>query len=337
MGRRDEPGQCVRPPRGGAWCGVLAALAVGLVGCGSSGHGADAAVDVVEPPRWWQPKLGEAKNWDIQLSGAIDVSTPRVMYDLDLWSVVPSATMLDYGDGSPVVVPQGTRAGVIAQLHARTPPAIVICHIETGALEMGRPDAAKFPAAAIGGDVPVPPGFPPAKFLDVRQASRMNWAQLMWKRFDLAKQIGCDGIESAHNDVASFSSGFDIPTEDSYSWYDEVAKQGHDRELSTGMKNGDLLSGQIDRGAASFDWLMIERCGEHDRLGAGGCDVVRPFTDANKAVLAIDYNVTEPDDNGMTHPQTSDAVCMFQVTARIQDGLYKDVSLTKAVRTQCNP
>src|SRR5262249_19612730 len=147
------------------------------------------------------------------------------------------------------------------------------------------------------------------RLLDVREASRAKWAPIMWKRFDLARSIGCDGIEPAHNDAEVYASGFTIPTPDTYGWYTEVATPADDRQLSTGMRNGDLFT---DVGAANFDWLMIDRCGEL------GCDAVRPFTDLNKAVLAIDYDITSPDDNGVTHPQDSIQVCMNQVTARIQ-------------------
>jgi len=306
---------------------AAAALTIGFTGCGG-GHSnppADAAIDAGPPP-WWQPRLGEAKNWDIQLSGTIDVSTPRLMYDLDLWSLVPSPTMLHYDDGTSVMVPAGALAGTIAQLHARTPATIVICHVETGALEMGRPDAGKFPAAAIGGAVPEIPG---AQFLDISAAGRATWSSSMFKRFDLARQIGCDGVEPSHNDVGVYvGTGFTIPTEESYSWYAEVAKQGHDRNLSTGMKDADFVSGAVDSGADKFDWLMIERCGEPD----GNCSAARAFTDLNKAVFAIDYDV---DSDG--NMQTSTTVCANQVTSRIQDGLFKDVALTASVRTECDP
>lgn len=326
-----------------ARCGrAVTALAIGLAGCGGGSKnpavdaGGDAAIDAMPPPPWWQPKVGEAKNWDIQLSGttgAVDVSTPRLMYDLDLWALVPTATTLDYGDGTPVTIPAGALAGTIAQLHARTPATIVICHVETGALETNRPDAAKFPKAAIGGAVP---GLPLGKFLDISEVGRTKWMSIMFKRFDLAKQIGCDGVEPAHNDVASYISGFTIPTEESYSWYAEVAKQGHMRMLSTGMKDGDLLGGQIDMEADKFDWLMTERCGEFEL-----CDNARPFINLQKAVFAIDYNFDSGDDSVVPpvapKPQGSALVCMRQGLSMIADGLYKDVPLTKAVRTQCEP
>lgn len=341
---RDERGPRSPSPRGGSFLRAIgrpaiAALAIGLAACGGKGNsnrpdaGGDGPTDAPPPPPpWWQPKAGEAKNWDIQLSGAIDVSAPRLMYDLDLWALVPSQMTIDYGDGDPVTVPPGALAGTIAELHARTPPTIVICHVDTGALEMDRPDARKFPAEVIGNLVP---GTATERFLDISQAGRAKWASILFKRFDLAKQIGCDGVEPARNDVEAYDSGFTIPTEDTYSWYAEVAKQGHDRMMSTGMKNGDSL-GAVDVERNDFDWLMIERCGEFNT-----CDTARPFIDLEKAVFAIDYDfdsgdpTTRPPTPPM--PQGPTIVCMNQRAGGIADGLYKDVALTSMVRTQCVP
>jgi hypothetical protein len=39
----------------------------------------------------------------------------------------------------------------------------------------------------------------------------------------------------------------------------------------------------------------------------------------------------------MPQPQSSTTVCDRQGLAMIADGLYKDVPLTSAVRTQCQP
>jgi hypothetical protein len=340
----------------------LSALACCVVGCGGDGGGSvptvdaavDAAIDAAGPP-WWQPKVGDAKNWDIQLTtqvAQIDVSAPRVMYDLDLWALVPAPTMIDYGDGDPVAVPAGALAGTLAELHARTPKPVVICHVETGALELGRPDARKFagyepdptkipdnPATAPVGTVkgaPAPGSVigwsaetPDLRLLDIREASRSRWTSIMFKRFDLAKQIGCDGVEPSHNNVVNYPSGFSpaVGILDSYSWYGEVAAQGHARMLSTGMKDGDGVPNQIDMMADKFDWLMVERCGELEY-----CDASRPFIDLDKAVLAIDYNV-----NDTGGAQTSGVVCQNQALAMIADGIFKDVALTKNVRTQCVP
>ena len=199
---------------------------------------------------------------------------------------------------------------------------------------MSRPDARKFPPAALGGAVPDLPG---ARFLDVRAAGRTKWASIMWKRFDLARSIGCDGLEPSHNDVGAYlDPALPIPPEDTYSWYDAVATQGHDRMLSTGMKDADFVDGAVDGGAPKFDWMMNERCGETNT-----CDVARPFIDLGKPVFAIDYNFDSGDDSTTPptppKPQGSTLVCMHQGEAMVADGLYKDVALTSLVRTQCQP
>lgn len=265
------------------------------------------------------------------------------MYDLDLWALVPLSAMIDYGDGKPVMVPAGALAGTIAQLHARTPSTIVICHVETGVLDLSLPDASKFPGynadpamipdqttPASGSVIGWHVGTSAKRWLDIREASRATLVPIMFKRFELAKQIGCDGVEPDRNLAGEFSAftGFAITTPDSYSWFAEIATQGHARKLSTGMKNGHTLSGQTDMEADKFDWLMVERCGE-----VPDCDLTRPFINLQKAVLAIDY------DHDLTTgaPQASEVVCPQQALAMIADGIYKDAGLTSKVRTQCVP
>lgn len=321
-----------------------------FVGCG--GHSTQPAVDADLEPTWWQPKVGEAKNWDIQLGAPIDVSEPRTMYDLDLWALVPSPTMIDYGDGDPVKVPAGALAGTITQLHARTPSTIVICHVDTGALDLRLPDARKFPgynmdptkipdnpmaipAPAVPGN-PEPGSVigwrldtPMRRWLDIREASRSKWIEIMFKRFDLARQIGCDGVDPDFNQVYEFMSGFSPIALESISWYGEVAQQGHARGLSTGMKNGNALPGQSDAEADKFDWLMIERCGEEQFLN---CDTSRPFINLQKAVFSIEYN---EDFDG--NPQEATLLCGREEHEMIVDGIVKDAGLTKNVRIQCAP
>lgn len=303
----------------------------------------DGALDVdAAGPSWWQPKAGAARNWDIQLNAPIDTSAPRVMYDLDLWALVPEATTIRYDDGSTVSVPQGALAGTIAALHARTPSTVVICHVETGILDLNLPDAPKFPgyhadAAQIPDQSAPEPGSvigwhvgtSQKRWLDIRAASRAALAPILFRRFDLAMQIGCDGVEPDRNLAAEFAAqtGWPISATDSYSWFAELAKQGHARTLSTGMKNGYLLPDQVDMEAAAFDWLMVERCGE-----GGTCDLTRPFTSLDKPVFAIEYTT---DIEGNAQPQL--LVCDPQLNAGITEGLVKDVALTKDVRAPCAP
>jgi hypothetical protein len=326
---------------------VAGAAACGMLGCADGGKALpDAAPPDAAAPLWWQPKLGAVKDWDIQLSGPTDTSAPRAMYVLDLWALVPAPTQLSYGDGRTISVPAGALAGTIAELHARTPRPIVICHVETGVLDLTLPDAPMFPgyvappatipdqvAPAAGSVIGWRVGTSEKRWLDIRRAaaSRDPLLPVLFNRFELAKQIGCDGVEPDRNLAGEFSSftGFDITAEDSYAWFKELAKQGHDRRLSTGMKNGHNLGGQVGAVAPELDWLMIERCAEGAEPNC--MESARPFVDLDKEVFAIDY---DRDLEGNAQPST--VVCPRQTAARIASGLYKEVGLTSA-RTACAP
>ncbi|MDX2094269.1 MAG: endo alpha-1,4 polygalactosaminidase [Kofleriaceae bacterium] len=287
---------------------------------------------------WWRPMPGTVKNWDVQLAAPFDVSAARTMYDLDLWAVTP-ATTIDHGDGAPVTVPAGPLAGTIEMLKARSPKPVVICHVLTGAVRLTDPDASKFPGfEASPPDDPDPPAAnsvigwsTPAgegeRFLDIRASSRAQFQALIWKRLDLAKQIGCDGVEADRNDMIMLQPGWSLTPSDQTSWYVEVAMQAHQRGLSVGLKNGNTVPGQIDELVSSFDWMMVERCGEFE-----DCDSARPMLNLQRAVLAIDY---QSDIDG--NPRNEAVDCARQVDSMIDDGLVKDNALSSAYRHQCVP
>ncbi|MCE9573503.1 MAG: endo alpha-1,4 polygalactosaminidase [Deltaproteobacteria bacterium] len=321
-------------------------LFVALIGCGGGGtpsspdgaSAADAAPPDAAPAPWWQPHPGDARNWDIQLAAPFELSAPRTMYTLGLWDVVPSATTLDYGDGAPVTVPAGALADAIATLHATTPRTVVICRVDTGAWEATRPDAGKFPGAGANPpDRPTPPATgsvigwsasrPDERFLDIRPASRDQWAPIIWKRLDLAAQIGCDGVMPDRNDMITSDPGFTLELVDQESWFREVAAHAHDRNLSVGMKNGNTIPGLVEALTPDFDWIVIERCGEYQ-----DCDSARSFVNARKAALAIDY-LPDADGGGVA----AAIACPRQMTDQIQDGIVKDPEVTSLARTQCTP
>lgn len=315
---------------------VLGLATLGLAGCDNGKthlHPPDSSRDAYEAP-WWTPMAGEAKNWDIQIAPPYDVTANRAMYVLDLWAV-STATTIDYGDGSPVTVPAGPLAGKVAELKGRG--SKVICRVGTGAIRLTDPDAAKFPGAsgtppdrptapAAGSVVGWSTGDPMERYLDVRAASLTLWSSKMWKRFDLAKQLGCDGILHDWSDVISGDSGFPIVVADEQAFGTEVAKQAHDRLLSSGMHNG-TTNGLIDPFAMEFDWLFLERCGEF-----GDCGLARPFVNLRKAVFAVDYTT---DFDGA--PQSMSTTCMAQQAGMIDDGIVKDPILSSAFRYQCVP
>lgn len=312
-------------------------VTLGLAGAGCDNNKShahpEAGPDSPAVDPWWQPEPGEARNWDVQVAAPYDLTAQRAMYVLDLWALA-AATSLDYGDGDPVAVPAGALAGKIAELHAST--TVVVCRVRTGAIRLGDPDARKFPGfEASPPDRPTAPAAgsvigwsttdPEERFLDIRAASRASWEALIWKRLDLAKQLGCDAVEADRNDMITSDPGFAIPAADQLSWYEEVARQAHQRELSVGMKNGTTL-GIVGALADDYDWLLVERCAEFD-----DCDRTQEFTRIRKAVFAIDY---ENDVDGL--PQPSSALCN-RISATEVDGLVKDDALSSTFREQCTP
>jgi hypothetical protein len=305
---------------------------LGLVACDNAPSIPPIDSGPPPPPPWWTPQPRSARDWDIQLFAPFDVSMPHKVYVLETLTLVPAKMLLDYGDPKPIELSPGALKTAIADLHARTPPAIVICHVDTGAVRLTDPDASKFPGfAANPPDMPTVPamgsvigwsiGDPNLRLLDIREASRDAFASLIWKRLDLAAQLGCDGVMPDHNDVAAYESGFDVMGTDSLSWYLEVAKQAHARALSVGMKDGTQLIDPTTT-VPAFDWLVIQGCGEnHD------CDTyAQPFETVGKDTLDIDYF---PNDSGIPVA----GLCTNQ--AGIVDGIVKKPTLDSTFLMQC--
>lgn len=232
-------------------------------------------------------------------------------------------------------MPAGPLAGAVDRLHARVPRPVVICYLDTGAYEHYRPDARRFPGhrarLAEMPNRPRPPqdrsvigwdtGWDGERWLDIREASRAGFADVIWARLDLARRIGCDGVEPDQNNPLGNDPGFAITLQDQHSWYREVAAQAHARGLSVGMKNGHDQPGSAAILVDAFDWALPEECAEFDE-----CDELRVFIARGKAVLAVDY----------AGSVTPEAACRAHRSHGF-DGLVKDEPPTGRYRTRCAP
>ena len=292
--------------------GVLAcALALGACGNDKTHLHPDGVIGDMR----WQPAPGETKNWDIQVAAPFDFSTPRQMMMVDLWTSVPADTTISYGDGSSVAVPAGAQQQTIATLGATQ--TVVICRVGLGGMRTTDPDAARFPEASR---LPLDAKTPSDEYI-LDLGDRTPWEEAALARIDLAKQIGCDGIEPYRID--QFGLDPTLTLDEQRSWYSAVALAVHERDLSVGMRNGPELYQAV---AGLFDWAIIERCAEDDI-----CDQVRPVLEQQKAVFALDYTTDFFGD-----PQDPlQLLCPRQTEAGIQDGLVKNAELSSAARVQC--
>jgi hypothetical protein len=319
--------------------GLVLAFAL-VAGCKPDPYRPDAA------PPYWKPKPGEYADWDIQLAAAFDISPPRKMYVLDLWAVVPAPTTLDYGDGAPVTVPAGALATAISDLHTRAEPAIVVCHVSTGAIRLTDPDAAKFPGYAGGAppDRPTLPGgdsvigwsrdpaVPDERFIDIRDNDkRATVAARIGKRIELAKTIGCDAIAARHNDMIAYEGqdghGFvKVEYTEYVSWMTELAARAHDgKPIGIGVADGTSLT--IADTSRLFEFLIEQRCGEPDRQD---CEMTREFFNKSKAVFEIEYTI---DVNG--DPNNPEAVCGEVSAGGALDGIVKSARLDSSFYMRC--
>lgn len=200
----------------------------------------------------WRPSPGTS--WQIQYSGALDLSLDVQMYDLDL-----------------VETPQA----VFDQLHAQGRK--VVCYFSAGSWEEWRPDAAQFPAEVIGNDLDDWPG---EKWLDIRRLDVLG--PIMAARLDLARQKGCDGVDPDNVDGYTNTTGFPLSADDQRVYNRWLSQQAHARGLAIGLKN-DL--NQVQELVSYFEWQLNEQCFYYNE-----CDLLLPFVQAGKPVFGIEYD-----------------------------------------------
>ncbi|HWH00350.1 MAG TPA: endo alpha-1,4 polygalactosaminidase, partial [Pilimelia sp.] len=165
----------------------------------SASHGPTRPRTPGGPGRWWRPAPGTTWQWHI-VGEVREPFADVTMYDIDLTDAVPRDMTVRVPGFGAVRWPKGRNAGVVDRLHAAG--KVVICYLDTGAYETYEPDAALFPGRAgfsgsdsasdvIGNDT----GWDGEYWLDIRRSQWHRFAPIMWARFDLAKAIGCDGVE----------------------------------------------------------------------------------------------------------------------------------------------
>jgi hypothetical protein len=193
------------------------------------------------------------------LTTPVDTSVGAAMFDIDLFD---------------------NPASVVAGLHAGG--RHVVCYLDAGTLEPGRPDRSRFPAAVVGKELPDWPG---EHWLDIRRLDVLG--PILERRLDLCRQKGFDAVEPDNVDAYANNSGFPLTAADQLRFNRFLARAAHARGLSVGLKN-DL--DQVASLQPYFDWALNEQCFQYHE-----CDRLRPFVRAGKAVFEAEYELALPD------------------------------------------
>ena len=247
-GRRAGPGDSSSDgPGGTAWLppGASSAPAVPGPVPGSSATAAGSTAG------WWRPRAG--LTWQWQLSGPLDSGVDAQVYDID----AVNSTAAD-----------------VEALHAAGRK--VICYVDAGSYEPGRPDSGKFPAGVLGTEMD---GWPGERWLDVRRWDVLE--PILAARFDTCRQKGFDAVEPDNVDGYQNESGFPLTASDQLVFNKRLADLAHRRGLAVGLKN-DI--DQVAELQPHFDFAVNEECMQYDE-----CDALRAFVVAGKPVFHVEY------------------------------------------------
>lgn len=203
-------------------------------------------------PRY-KPLPGSTWYW--QLQGKIQTHHKADIYNIDMF------------DSSPEL---------ITTLHNQNKK--VICYINVGAYEEWREDAHLFDKTILGNKLD---GWEGEQWLDIRSASTLD---IMKKRFDLAKEKGCDALEVDNIDAYGNDSGFSITQKQQAKYNIRLATLAHERGLSIGLKNSLELVPKLE---PYFDFAINEQCYEYNE-----CDKLIPFIKSDKPVFIAEYKST---------------------------------------------
>lgn len=268
----------------GSGAAVAATMDAGGLASSTDGGGG-RTTDGGDSGAWWRPSPGVTWQW--QLDGTLDTTLNVQMYDIDMFD---------------------TDASTIASLKSRG--VVVICYVDVGTWEPGRPDASEFPASVLGNADPDGQG---EYWLDIRSSTVQ---ELMQARFETAQTKGCDGIEPDNVDGYENDTGFPLTAADQITYNTWVAGAVHALGMSVALKNDVDQIGELE---PLFDFELDEQCFDYDE-----CDTLLPFIQANKAALEVEYG-----DAGL-----ATTICP-QANALKLDTIIKDVNLD-AFRVPCH-
>jgi hypothetical protein len=201
--------------------------------------------------QWWRP--GTPVTWQVQYVGEPDLEQDVEIFVLD-------------GTDTP--------RSTVDTLHARGGHAV--CYVSVGSWEDWRPDAEQFPAEVLGDPLT---GWPGERWLDIRRQDIL--LPLMERRFAACRDKGFDGVEPDNIDAYANRTGFSISADDQMSYNLAIADMAHRFGMAVGLKNDPL---QADGLQPHFDFAVVESC-----LVYGECDKYRPFIEAGKPVLHVEY------------------------------------------------
>ncbi len=240
----------------------------------------DALADAAGTTSWWHPPVTTTFYWDLQ-NAPPDNTKDVGAYDIDGWN---------------------NDAAEVSKLHALG--IKVVCYMDAGTWEPGRPDSSAFPANLKGSAVS---GWPGELWLDVRPSgpSYATLQSIMLARFQVCRSKGFDAVEPDNVDSYQNAPGFPTTAGDQIAYDEWIAETAHSLGLAVFQKN-DL--DQIATLLPHFDGLLDEECNKYSE-----CALLGPYVHAGKPAWNAEYT-----EDGETTAQ----FCAADVDAGIVGALF---------------
>lgn len=193
---------------------------------------------------WWQPKLWNTWDWQLDTS-QLDYSRDVDVYEVQMWEHDAKNITMIKTNNYTITDPAKFRK--------------VICYFSGGTWDEIRPDAADFPESILGVRYY---GFPQERWLDLTKDGRKIVDPIMIKRFDMAQAKGCDAIEpdnvDGYDTTSHEYSGFNTTYEDQIAFNLWLTEMAHSRGMAIGLKN-DINQAKDQRMVQAFDFVVSEQ------------------------------------------------------------------------------
>ena len=207
-----------------------------------------------------------------------------------------------------------------------------ICYFSVGTYEPWRPDRGFFTQDMLG---QAHVGYADERWLDVTDERVLR---IMVNRMDMAKTVGCDGVEldnvDGYENVTGWENGKSVAERqaDTIEFTRILANEAHERGMSVALKNGPaILPDVIDW----FDLSINESCHHFDE-----CGPYDAMIDAGKPVFNAEYAVWENTTTPIpvTDPRYDDALRALCADSVEQDlrTLLLPKSLDGSSRLSCD-
>jgi hypothetical protein len=203
---------------------------------------------------WWIPP--QHLTWYWQLQGTVDNNEPVEAYDIDGFE---------------------NTAAEVAALHAQGKH--VICYVDVGTYEPGRPDSSDFPASVLGSGVQ---GWPGERWLDISNLGVLE--PIMTARFQMCREKGFDAVEPDNMDGYENGSGFPLTAQQQLAYDEWVASEVHSLGMAVLQKNDGEQTAQLE---PHFDGALDEQCNQYSE-----CANFQAYLTAGKPVLNAEYELS---------------------------------------------